>query len=165
MPEAPPLVDRQFRLQKFAGKGGWTYTMIPEVLQNPSNPFGWVKVRGFIDDYELKQYKLMPAGEGRLFLPVKAAIRKAIGKQAGDDVHVILFADDSTYQVPAEIVACFEGESKRTYETFLNFTEGEQKAYVDWIYAAKTEATQVERILKMMKRLSKKLRLHDQEEV
>ena len=56
-------------------------------------PFGWVKVRGFIDEFELKQYKLMPMGAGKLFLPVNAAIRKKIKKQAGDTVKIVLYPD------------------------------------------------------------------------
>lgn len=158
-----PLVDREYLLEKYPGKGGWTYAAIPEVLQNPKNPFGWVKVRGSIDGYELKQYKLMPMGEGKLFLPVKAGIRKAIKKQAGDSVHIVLYADASPLEIPEDIVACFLDEPKRVYETFLDFTEGEQKAYLDWIYEAKTEDTKAERILRMMDRLRRKLRLHDRE--
>lgn len=73
-----PIVKAQYLLKKFPGKGGWTYIEIPEVKQNRSNPFGWVKVKGLIDNYELKQYKLMPTGNGKLFLPVKATIRKKI---------------------------------------------------------------------------------------
>ena len=84
-----PLVNATYLLQKFPGKGGWTYAAIPEIIQDKTKPFGWVTVRGSIDDYELKQYKLMPMGEGRLFLPVKAAVRKAIKKEAGDYVKII----------------------------------------------------------------------------
>lgn len=79
-----PLLNKEYLLQKFPGKGGWTYAVIPEVLQNKNNPFGWVKVKGSIDDYELKHYKLMPMGNDKLFLPVKAGIRKIIKKQAGE---------------------------------------------------------------------------------
>jgi len=71
-----PLVNKEYLLEKFPGKGGWTYVRIPEVLQNKNSPFGWVKVKGRIDDYEIKNYKLMPMGNGQLFLPVKSDIRK-----------------------------------------------------------------------------------------
>ena len=162
--EEQPLVDKEYLLEKYPGKGGWTYATIPEVLQNKNNPFGWVKVRGSIDGYEFKQYKLMPAGKGRLFLPVKAAIRKNIGKQAGDYVHIILFSDESKIAIPEEIMDCFALEPKKSLETFLNFTEGEQKTYLDWIYEAKTDETKAKRILKMMERLKKKLRFHDKTE-
>ena len=67
-----PLVSRNYLLEKYPGKGGWTYAAIPEILQDKKSPFGWVKVRGWIDDFEIKNYKLMPMGNGKLFLPVKA---------------------------------------------------------------------------------------------
>ena len=84
------LVNKEYQLKKFPGKGGWTFAGIPEVPQDKNAPFGWVKVCGSIDDYELKYYKLMPMGNGKLFLPVKAAIRKKIGKNAGDFVRIKL---------------------------------------------------------------------------
>lgn len=71
-----PLVNKKFKLEKYPGKGGWTYTVIPEIPADKKQRFGWVKVKGFIDDYQIKSYKLMPLGDGRLFLPVRAEIRK-----------------------------------------------------------------------------------------
>ncbi len=161
--ENQPLLDKTYLLEKFPGKGGWTYAAIPEISQNKKAPFGWVRVRGRIDGYELKQYKLMPMGNGKLFLPVKAAIRKKIGKEAGDFVHVILFLDESNLEIPIEIIECFQDEPKKTYETFLSFTEGEQKAYLDWIYDAKTDTTKAERILKMMNKLRRQLKYYDKD--
>lgn len=161
MKEQKPLVDAVYRLEKFSGKGGWTYAEIPEVLQNKNNPFGWVKVRGSIDDVVLKQYKLMPMGNGRLFLPVKAALRKKICKAAGDSVHVILFPDDSELEIPEEIKDCFKNEAPKLYRNFCSFSEGEQKAYLDWIYEAKTEETKANRIVRMMERLQQKLKFYD----
>ncbi len=157
----PPLVNASYLLKKFPGKGGWTYIEIPEVLQNKNNPFGWVKVRGSIDNYPLKQYKLMPMGDNKLFLPVKAAIRKVIKKEAGDHAAVILYADHSELEIPTEILACFSLENQALLTTFLSFTEGEQKSYLDWIYQAKTDKTKTKRILDMMNRLQKKLKLSD----
>jgi len=164
MDDDKPLVDKEYLLRKSPAKGSWTYAEIPEILQNKNNPFGWVKVKGFIDDYELKQYKLMPMGNGKLFLPVKAAIRKKIKKEAGDFIKVILYSDESPTEIPEEILDCFKNESKKLFETFTSFTEGEQKVYIDWIYDAKTDDTKVIRITKMMSRLEKQLRLYDKEE-
>ena len=75
-----PLVDQDYLLQKMEGKGGWTYAAIPEIVQDKHAYFGWIKVRGTIDDYEIANYHLMPMGNGQLFLSVKAEIRKKIGK-------------------------------------------------------------------------------------
>ncbi len=71
-----PLVSKTCFLHKFPGKGDWTYAEIPEVKPDPKTPFGWVVVNGSIDNYQLKHVKLMPMGNGKLFLPVKAAIRR-----------------------------------------------------------------------------------------
>lgn len=122
-----PLVNRDFLLQKFPGKGGWTYAAIPEVLQNKNNPFGWVKVKGSLDGYELKQYKLMPMGNGSLFLPVKAEIRKSIKKQAGDYVRIVLYADESPLEVPEEIMDCFRNEIPTIYKNFKELTKGRER--------------------------------------
>ena len=156
-----PLVNSDYLLEKYHGKGGWTYASIPEIQQNKNNPFGWVKVKGSIDDYEQKNYKLMPMGEGKLFLPVKAEIRKKIKKEAGDYVRVILYNDDSPLEIPAELIRCFDNEPPHLFNTFNAFTEGEQKAYIDWIYAAKTDNTRVNRIVKMMRNLEYNQKLND----
>lgn len=150
-------VNKKAILQKFPGKGGWTYVEIPEIPQDRKRYFGWVQVCGYIDDYEINHYKLMPMGNGQLFLPVKAAIRKKIKKEAGDVVKVILYKDDRPLTIPDEIVACFEGESQKTYEQFTLASESEQKAWLDWIYAAKKEETKANRILKMMDNLKRGL--------
>jgi len=89
--EEIPLVHAAYLLKKFPGKGGRIYAEISEIVQNKENPFGWVTVKGQIDDYILNHYKLMPMRNGQLFLPVKAAIRKQIAKKAGDYVQVILY--------------------------------------------------------------------------
>ncbi len=163
MSHEKPLVNSEYLLHKFPGKGGWVYAQIPEIVQNKNNPFGWVKVRGFIDTYELKQYKLMPMGSGKLFLPVKKEIRKKIKKEVGDYVTIKLFNDYSKLEIPEEIVDCFKNESRDIYETFLSFKEGEQKAYLDWIYNAKTDDTKVKRIVSMIERLKEKKKFYDKD--
>lgn len=154
-----PLISKEYLLEKFPGKGGWTYAAIPEILQDKKTPFGWVKVRGSIDDYELKNYKLMPMGNGKLFLPLKAAIRKKIGKQAGDYVKVILYKDENPLEIPNELELCLKDEPL-AYETFINLKEGEQKAFIDWIYSAKKDETKVERIANTINKVIKGEKLH-----
>lgn len=149
-----PLINKEYLLEKFPGKGGWTFAVIPEIIQDKKAPFGWVKVRGSIDDYEFKNYKLMPMGNGKLFLPLKAAVRKQIKKEAGDYVKVILYKDDSPIEIPDELVLCLKDEPL-AYETFVKLKEGEQKAFIDWIYSAKKDETKVERIAATIKKIIK----------
>ena len=101
-----PFVNKKYLLEKFPGKGGWTYARVPEISQSKETPFGWIRVRGTIDHYEIKHYHLMPMGNGQLFLPVKAEIRKKIDKGEGDWVHVLLYEDNSPTEIPEELKLC-----------------------------------------------------------
>lgn len=157
-----PLVDKRFKLERFQGKGGWTYAHIPQILQDKSKPFGWVKVRGSIDGYEIRKCHLMPMGNGKLFLPVKAEIRKKIKKQEGDFVHVILYPDNEPMEVPDEMLLCLKDEPL-ALRFFNSLSESEQKFYIQWIYSAKKEETRIDRLAKTINRLMRGLKLYDKE--
>lgn len=105
-----PLVNKTYLLEKFPGKGGWTFVRIPEITKDKRAHFGMVKVRGTIDDYEIRKYHVMPMGNGGMFLPVNAAIRKNIKKQEGDQVRIILFLDNEPLEVPEEMLLCLQEE-------------------------------------------------------
>jgi len=152
-----PLINSSYKLEKFSGKGGWTYASIPEVLQDKAKPFGWVRVKGSIDDVEFKNCHLMPMGNGRLFLPVKAEIRKKIGKKEGDWVTIILFADTEPIKIPEELLACLQDEPQ-AHRNFLSLPQGEQKAYIEWIEAAKRQETRIARMAETVNRATKGLK-------
>lgn len=155
-----PLINNRYKLERFPGKGGWTYARIPEILQDKSKPFGWVKVKGTIDGYEIGKCHLMPMGNDQLFLPVRSAIRKKIGKTAGDTVHVVLYPDSDPLEVPSEMLDCIKDEP-RALRFFHSLSEGEQNDYIKWIYSAKKEETKVTRLAKTVDRLACGLRFYD----
>ncbi|MCF8276249.1 MAG: YdeI/OmpD-associated family protein [Flavobacteriales bacterium] len=149
-----PLVDKNYLLQKFSGKGGWTYAAIPEVPKNPHTPFGWVRVRGSIDGFRLEKCKLQPMGNGQLFLPVNATIRKKIGKEAGDTVHIILFEEEISEQIRLELRLCLENEPEEIRDTFYHLSDFLQDNYLGWLQDAKTEEEKANRILKLIEELA-----------
>jgi hypothetical protein len=75
-------------LQKSVDKGGWTYVVWPDSVTYFGTR-GLATVRGSIDGHAFRG-SLTALGEGWHKVPVKAGVRRAIGKQAGDDVTVRL---------------------------------------------------------------------------
>src|SRR3954466_2030022 len=73
-------------LHKGDNPGAWTCVVMDDVA-TLFGTRGLVKIRGAIDG-EPFVGALMAQGDGTHRLPVRASLRQAIGKQAGDSVHV-----------------------------------------------------------------------------
>jgi hypothetical protein len=86
--KSPKSMATEFdaQLQKGDNPGAWTCVVIDDVAELFGTR-GLVKIRGEIDG-EPFTGALMAQGDGTHRLPVKGALRKIIGKEAGDTVHV-----------------------------------------------------------------------------
>jgi hypothetical protein len=76
------------KLEKSRNKGGWTYVVWPDSVKFFGTG-GAVKISGKINGHPFRS-SFMAMGDGKHMLPVKAEIREAIGKDAGDTVTVTL---------------------------------------------------------------------------
>jgi len=86
--ESLSVMLREFdaQLQKGDNPGAWTCVVMDDAAELFGTR-GLVKIRGAIDG-EPFDGALMAQGDGTHRLPVKAKLRKAIGKEAGDTVHL-----------------------------------------------------------------------------
>ena len=73
------------KFDKQGEKTGWTYIEIAAVIAEKLNP-GVKKgyqVKGKLDNYPFRGFNLLPMGEGKFILALKADVRKKLGKKKG----------------------------------------------------------------------------------
>jgi Bacteriocin-protection, YdeI or OmpD-Associated/Domain of unknown function (DUF1905) len=151
-----PIFDDYCLLQKPDVKGGWTFIMMPVMPNLPKKKGSTtVRVRGFIDHYELKNFSIWAMKKGT-FLAVKTEIRKAIKKEQGDTVKLTIWLDEPQMVIPEDFLICLREEPK-LHKHFKQYTEQTKKEITDWIFSAKTEDEKITRIAQTIEKLENEL--------
>lgn len=143
------IVAGEFFLERFSGKGGWTFIKIPITLIPSGKAFGMLKVCGTIDDYTFEGKHLMPMGDGFLFMPIAKPIRQAIGKEEGDKVLFTLYRDEIPSSIPDELIDCLEDDPGKL-PLFQKLSDTEQKQWIEYIYSTSSEDAKAQRIVKLL---------------
>jgi Domain of unknown function (DUF1905)/Bacteriocin-protection, YdeI or OmpD-Associated len=155
------MVEYKTTILKFDKQGektGWTYIDVPvdiadQLMPNTKKSF---RVKGKLDNYKIKQMALIPMGGGHFILPLKADIRKAIGKKHGAQVVVTIVADKEEFKLSEDFMVCLEDEPT-AMAYFKTLTGSHQKYFSKWIDSAKTEETKVKRITLAVNALAREM--------
>lgn len=145
------------KFQKQGEKTGWTYISIPQKVAEQINP-GVKKsyrVKGRLDAYVFDGISLLPMGEGDFIIPLKADIRKKLGKRAGETLMAELELQQKAYEIDADFLACLEDEPV-AFNFFNTLPNGHRNYFSKWIESAKTEPTRAKRIALAVNALAKK---------
>ncbi len=146
---------------KFGEKGektGWTYITISaelavQILPDNKKSF---RVKGKLDDHNIKGVALLPMGEGIFIMALNADLRKAIGKKKGEVLNVHLTLDKVAYKVNKSLLQCLADEPE-ALNYFQSLPGAHQNYFSKWIESAKTAPTKTKRITKTVNALIKKI--------
>ena len=139
-------------------KTGWTYFVIPVVIAFqllPDNKKSF-RVKGKLDEYEIKGVALLPMGEGTFIMALNSALRKGIGKGKGHLINVQLELDTVAYQVNKMLLDCLKDEPE-AISYFTSLPTSHQNYFSKWIESAKTIPTKTKRIAMTVNALLKKM--------
>lgn len=148
------LIEGEFFLEKFSGKGGWTFVRLPLSQLGAKTHFGMLKVSGSVDSFEFSEKTLMPMGDGFLFLPISKEIRTQIKKGDGEKVILQLFRNGIPTQLTEELRDCLLDDPGKL-DLYLSLTSEEQTRWLEMIYSANTEEQKAERIVRLLEYLVK----------
>ena len=146
----------QFK-ERMGEKTGWSYIKVPAKIAQQLKPDHKksFRVKGKLDDHPIGGMALIPMGGGDFIMALKAAIRKAIRKQAGDTLEVQLEVDKKVIAPPKDLLECLADEP-RAAEYFKTLPMSHQNYFGNWIKEAKTEGTRAKRIARVVDAMLKK---------
>jgi hypothetical protein len=142
-------------IQRFPGKGGWTYVEFDKLKGIKKSAFGMLCVKGKVDLCEINSIHLMPKGDGNLMLTLNMYVRKYIKKKVGDIVDIEIYKDDEEFPIPEEFTDCFDGEPE-ALKYFLSLSNSIKRNVVQYAYQATKEETRAKRIEMFLRRCIRK---------
>jgi len=138
-------------IAEIIAKGRGAFIFFPYYVYKVFGTKGRIKVKATFDGVEYRG-SLAPMGMEFHLLGINKEIRKAINKNIGDKVNVVIEQDlkPRIVEVPKDFQAALN-KNKSAKEIFENFAYTHKKEYVRWIEEAKKEETRKRRITKAVK--------------
>lgn len=146
-----PTKKCKVKMQKM---GAWTVAILNIDAKKVFGKAGHIRVKGTIDGVPFDDSSLMPMGTGEHCLPIRLEIRKAIKKEAGASIEIILEEDNSDLQLPKELTEAFEAsaEAKKMFEAY---SPSHKRNYVRYINESKKKETREKRAIESVLRIEK----------
>lgn len=155
------MIYHKAEIEKFDAMGektGWSYVFIPGAIANQIKPNEKksFRVKGKIDQVEVRGVALLPMGEGDFIIPLKAELRRALKKEEGAVVELnLVFDADFKIEMPDDLELCLADEEV-LLQQFLSMPKSHQNYFINWLNSAKTEATRAKRIVMIVDAMAKK---------
>lgn len=155
------MIQYKTVIKKFGEKGeksSWHYIEVPlEIANNlKKNYKKSFRVKGSLGNHKIERTSLLPMGGGNFIIPLKADIRKALGKRKGAVVVVKLEEDERPVKLNSEFLQCLADEPAAL--NHFNALPGSHRNYFSkWIDSAKTNETKVRRIARAVSALALRL--------
>lgn len=149
------IKNKKLILQYVPGKGAWTYHLVLPGTKDIKGKWGFIKVSGTIDGYEIKDLNLAPITGADKRISVNKEIREAIGKGGGDEVIVTMYkTSDNRLTHENEVKECFKDSD--VYKDFTSLSQDEQEYILEDILSQHDEHSQEKKIIMHVKKLLSK---------
>jgi len=138
-------------IKRLEGKIKWNIVYFPYSVSERFGSNGNVPVSITVDGHEF-DHMLLPSKNGH-YLVYNEFIRRAVGKEIGECVHVTLMKDDKKRElvIPAYIESALKDAG--VFEAFVKQAEYSKREQVNTIEVAKKEETKVNRLKTLVSRL------------
>ena len=155
------MIQFETQIHQFGEMGektGWKYIEIPIDLADQLNPSvrKSYRVKGSLDAHKINGVAMIPMGGGVFIIPINATMRKALKKNEGAMLRVVLEVDKELYQLNKMLVGALE-LSEQASKSFYKMPRSHQNYYSKWIESAKLVGTQEKRIVQVVLSLEKGL--------
>ncbi|MEQ1553436.1 MAG: YdeI/OmpD-associated family protein [Ferruginibacter sp.] len=148
-------------LQKFGMQGektGWIYIAVPATISTLIKPNykKSYRVKGKIDEVQIKAAALLPMGNGDFIFAVNAALRKQLKKIQGAEVFVQFEEDDDIIKLSAALLDCL-ADSPEASNYFNSLPPSHKHYYSNWVKSAKSENIIAKRIATVVSACANKM--------